>query len=181
VVILVKSAVLVVDMLRDFIKREFISPSRASRTIEAIKGLLERARNKGIPVIYVCDSHLPDDGEFKIWPKHAVQGTKGAEVIEELRPQKGDYVVKKRRYSGFYGTDLDLLLRELGIDTVIIVGVATHICVLHTAADAYFRGYRVIIPRDCVNAPTDEENEWGLKYMERMYGAIVEESERLGV
>ena len=178
---MVKSAVLVVDMLRDFIKREFISPSRASRTIEAIKGLLERARNKGIPVIYVCDSHLPDDGEFKIWPKHAVQGTKGAEVIEELRPQKGDYVVKKRRYSGFYGTDLDLLLRELGIDTVIIVGVATHICVLHTAADAYFRGYRVIIPRDCVNAPTDEENEWGLKYMERMYGAIVEESERLGV
>ena len=176
-----KAAVLVVDMLKDFVKPDFIPRSRISGTIDAIKRLLDRARAKGIPVVYVCDSHLPDDGEFKIWPRHAVQGTEGAEVIEELKPEEGDYVVRKRRYSGFYGTDLDLLLRELGVDTVIIVGVATHICVLHTAADAYFRGYRVVVPRDCVNAPTDEENEWGLRYIQRMYGAVVEESSRLEV
>jgi len=181
VVVLAKAAVLVVDMLKDFVKPEFIPRSRISGTIDAIKRLLDRARAKGVPVVYVCDSHLPDDGEFKIWPRHAVQGTEGAEVIEELKPREGDYIVKKRRYSGFYGTDLDLLLRELGVDTVIIVGVATHICVLHTAADAYFRGYRVFVPRDCVNAPTDEENDWGLRYIQRMYGAIVEESSRLEV
>ena len=174
-----RQAVLVVDMLKDFIKPGFIPPERASATVQAISRLLRRARAKGVPVVYVCDSHLPDDGEFRLWPRHAVRGTEGAEVVEELKPREGDYVVRKRRYSGFYGTDLDLLLRELGVDTVIIVGVATHICVLHTAADAYFRGYRIVVPRDCVNAPSDEDNEWGLRYMERMYGALVKWSEEL--
>ncbi|MEM2893885.1 MAG: isochorismatase family cysteine hydrolase [Candidatus Bathyarchaeia archaeon] len=170
---------LVIDMINDFVSGA-LGGERALRIIAPLRELLRRAREVRIPVIYVSDAHLPGiDREFELWPSHALEGSWGAEIIEELRPEAGDYNLKKRRYSAFYATGLDPLLRELGVDTVILTGLVTNICIQHTAADAFFRGYRVVIPRDCVEASTQDEQEAALRYMERIYGAKLVSSEEL--
>ena len=176
-----KPAILVIDMLNDFV-HGVLKVERAPRITPNIKRLLEHARRKGIPVIYTNDSHLPKvDREFKVWPEHAVAGSWGAEVIEELRPAEGDYIVRKRRYSAFYSTDLDLLLRELEVDTLILTGLVTDVCVQHTAADAFFRGYHIIVPRDCVDSLTEERHLSALEYMKNIYGCeVVSTDELLG-
>jgi len=91
----------------------------------------------------------------------------------------GDYHLYKRRYSAFYATGLDELLRELKIEAVILTGVLTNICIQHTAADAYYRGYKVIVPEDCVDALTNKEQADSLAFMKRMYGAEVTDSDKL--
>jgi len=166
-------AVLVVDMLNDFVKGA-LKCERAVKIIPNIRKLLEKAHEKKIPCIYVNDAHLPDiDKEFDVWGPHAVVGTEGAQVVEELKPKISDYIVSKRRYSGFYQTDLELLLRELKIDTLILTGIHTHICVQHTAYDGYLLGYKIIVPEDCVEASTEEEHKQGLNYMRIFYKATI--------
>ena len=122
--------------------------------------------------------HYPQDVEVvEKWGNHAIKGTKGAEVIPELKPAKKDYIVEKRTYSGFYETGLDPLLRSLykgdGVKTVVLGGLHTHMCVRHTAADAFFRGYRIIVAKDGVEAFTQEDHEQGLKYLENVYNAKI--------
>ncbi len=174
-----KTAVMVIDVINDFVTGALGSDSAAT-IVPRIRILLEHARRLGIPVIYVTDAHLPVvDREFEVWPRHAEKGSKGARVVEEIRPLEGDHHIKKRRYSCFYATGLDALLRELGVDTVVLTGLVTHICIQHTAADAFFRGYRVVVPEDSVQAPTEEVHEASLRYMEEIYGAKVTSSEAL--
>ncbi len=106
-------------------------------------------------------------------------GTKGAEVIEELKPAGGDYVLQKRRYSAFFGTHLDLLLRELKVDTLVLVGLVTNVCIQNTAADAFFRAYGVIVPEDCVGALSEEAQKSGIEYMKTIYGSEITNVEDL--
>lgn len=150
-------AVLVIDMLNDFVRETApLEVPKARDIIENIKEVTRENRKKDNLIIYVADRHREDDKEFQEYPKHAVKGTEGAEIIEELSPKEEDIVIEKRRFSAFYGTDLDLTLRENNIDELIITGILTNICVLYTTADARMRGYDVKIPKDCV-ATTDEE------------------------
>ena len=172
-------AVLIIDMLKDFVYGS-LKCDKAKTIIPNIKKLLKTARKHGVPIIYANDAHLPEiDLEFKKWGPHAIKGTEGAEVIDELKPQKSDFIIEKRRYSAFYETGLDMLLRELQVDTLILTGLATEICVKHTAADAFYRGYKIIVPKDCVATFKDEDHEWGLKYMERIYGAEITTSDEI--
>ena len=91
-----KYAIIVVDMLNDFVSGSIAHP-RIKHIIEPIKELCDKARAAGVPVIYANDSHTPEvDKEFKVWGPHAVEGTWGAEVIDELKPQKGDYIIPRR-------------------------------------------------------------------------------------
>jgi len=174
-----KPAIMVVDVINDFVSG-VLGSERAAKIVPNITRLLHHARDVGVPVVYVTDAHLPEgDREFDIWPSHAIEGSEGAKVVDTLRPEEGDHHVKKRRYSGFYATGLDALLRELGVDTLVLTGLVTNICVQHTAADAFFRGYRVIVPWDCVEAPTEEAQKTSLGYMEQMYGAEITSSEAL--
>jgi nicotinamidase-related amidase len=168
-------AVIIIDMLRDFVTGE-LKCERAQRIVPNLKRLVEAARKHNIPIIYSNDAHYPQDFEVvQKWGKHAIKGTKGAEVIPELKPSAKDYIVEKRVYSGFFETGLDPLLRSLyngeGVKTVILCGIHTHICVRHTAADAFFRGYKIIIAKDGVEAFTQEEHEQGLKYLQSVYNA----------
>jgi len=168
-----KMSVIVVDMLNDFVTGA-LKCERASRIIPNIQRLLDFARKKEIPVIYVSDAHLPRvDEELELWPPHAIVGTKGAEIVEELKPVEGDYTLQKRRYSAFYETGLDSLLRELKVDTVVLVGLVTNVCIQHTAADAFFRGYRIIVPEDCVEATTEEAQKTAIKYLKINYGCEI--------
>lgn len=153
------SALLVIDMLNDFIEDEgaLVVPG-AKRIVPRISQILADARSQGIAVIFITDSHREDDLEFNHWPAHAVSDTWGGLVVDELRPREGEYVIPKRRYSAFFGTDLDTYLRELGVRKLYLTGVLTNICVYATALDAAMRNYSVAVFKDAVaslSADTD--------------------------
>lgn len=171
-------AVILVDVQNDF----FTGPLKIKRVInitEPLQRLVVAARKNAVPVIYSLDAHYPQDVEVvRKWGSHAIKGTEGAQVIADLKPQEGkDYIVEKRTYSGFYETGLDPLLRSLykgeGVKTVVLGGLHTNMCIRHTSADAFFRGYQIIIAKDGVEAFTAEEHEQGLKYLEYVYNAKV--------
>jgi len=175
----VKTAVIVIDMINDFVSGAFKS-DRAAKIIPNIKALLAHARKQRVPIVYATDAHMPNvDPEFDVWGSHAVAGTWGAEIVEELKPKKGDFRVLKRKYSAFQGTDLDQLLRELKVDTVVLAGVVTDICIQHTAADAFFRGYKIIVPRNCVEAIDAPTQEAAIKYLRKAYGPEITTSKEL--
>lgn len=168
-----KTAVLVVDMLNDFVTGA-LKCERGLRVVPRLAKLLDGARANGVKVVYCNDAHVSGvDHELKLWGDHAIADTKGAEIVPELAAITGDYVVPKRRYSGFFGTDLDMLLRELGIDTVIMTGLHTHMCVRHTSADAYCYGYNVVVASDATDSFTQEDYDGGIKYLKEVYGADV--------
>ena len=174
-----KSAILVVDMLNDFVTGA-LKCDRGLAIVPKTAELLRAARAKNVPVIFCNDAHLKDiDHELKLWGDHAIAGTKGAEVIPELELCATDYVVPKRRYSGFFHTDLDLLLKELGVDTVILTGLHAHMCVRHTAADAYQLGYNIVVAKDATDSFTEEDYLYGIKYLKETYGAKVTDVDTL--
>jgi len=174
-----KTAVIVIDMINDFVTGVFKS-DRAAKIIPNIKALLDFARKHKVPVVYATDAHLPNvDPEFDVWGSHAVAGTWGAQIIDELKPHKGDFHVLKRKYSAFQGTDLDQLLRKSKVDTVVLTGVVTDICIQHTAADAFFRGYKIIVPKDCVEAVDAPTQEAAIKFLRKAYGPEITTSKEL--
>jgi len=165
-------AIVVIDMLHDFLYGN-LKCERALAIIPDLQKLLNFAREREILIVYVCDSHSPEDEEFKKWPPHAIKGTKGAEIIPELKPKEGDIVIEKTRYSGFYNTDLDTKLKEFGVKTLILTGILTDICVQHTAADAFFRNYKLIVPKETTETLSQERKEYSLRYMSDIYGAKI--------
>lgn len=176
-------AVIIIDMLNDFVTGE-LRTERADRTIQPLKKLVESAREHGIPVIYSNDAHYP--GDFEVvhkWGDHAIKGTSGAEVIPELQSKQKDFTIEKRTYSSFYETGLEPLMRSLyngaGVKTVILGGLHTNICVRHTSADAFFRGYKIIIAEDGVQAFTQEAHEDGLRYLKDVYNAEIKKVDEI--
>lgn len=173
-----RPAIILLDIQNDFVTGPF-QVKRAKNVIPPLQRLVVAARKNEVPVIYTVDAHYPQDVEAKQkWGIHAIKGTKGAEVIPELKSEEGkDYIVEKRTYSGFFETGLDPLLRSLyngeGVKTVVLGGLHTQLCVRHTAADAFFRGYRIVIAQDGVEAFTEEDQEQGLRYLENVYSAKI--------
>ncbi len=165
-------AVLVIDMLYDFLYGK-LACERCREIIPQVKVLIKEAREKNIPVIYVCDSHKKKDEEFNKWPEHAVEGTRGAEIIDELKPTEKDHVVKKTRYSCFYNTKLEKLLKKHGVGELILAGILTNICVQHTAADAFYRNHRTTVCRECTEALDEEAREKSLEFMKEMYNTKI--------
>jgi len=172
------SALLVTDMLNDFVHGA-LKCERAGTLIPVLQKLLAGARSTGVPIIYSNDAHLPVDVEMGVWGEHAMLGTEGAQVIDELAPQPGDFQIPKRTYSAFHGTGLDSVLRGLEVDRVLLTGVHTHICGLHTAADAFFRGFKIAVITDAINAFSAEDHARGLEYLEKIYGAEMLTSEQV--
>lgn len=164
-----KKSLLIVDMLYDFINPEGALPvPEGYKLVPFIKEKINEAKQQNYPVIYLCDSHLKNDPEFEIWPPHCVKGTKGAQVIKEISPSSEDIIVEKTTYSGFFGTELDTILNQEKIDSLIITGVVTNICILFTSADARMRGYEVIIPEKCVSALNENDQKFGLKQLQEV-------------
>lgn len=175
-----RTALIFVDMLNDFVRADgsLVVP-KAKELIPNQKKLLERARKLGFEILFLADNHMPNDPEFDIWPKHCVQGTYGAKVVDELAPLKSEKVIPKRRYSGFFGTDLDLTLREAGIKRIILVGVLTDICVMYTSAGASARNYEVIAVSDATASIKKENHEFALEHMKEVHNTIITTTERL--
>jgi len=146
----VSCAFIVVDML----KGSFADPDAplykmSRQIIPVIQGLLKGARQHNCPVIFACDSFLRGDFIFQgRMREHAIRGTEETKVISELAPHVGDTILEKRRFSAFFKTDLDQTLRLWGLETVIVMGVTTHVCVLTTALDAIAHDFQCVIVED---------------------------------
>lgn len=172
-----KTAVIVVDMQNDFVKPGGkLRVPTAEATVEPIKRLLNKARSAGARVFYTQDTHYEGDPEFSIWGDHVRYGTWGWRIIDELAPQPGDVVVQKTRYDGFYGTPLEDLLRVYGIEYTVITGTVANICVLHTAASAALRWFKVVVPIDAISALTEFDLHATLRQISWLYKGIVVKS-----
>lgn len=168
-------AILVIDMLNDFINGK-LRLEGVEKIVPNIQKLLDFARQHNIPIIYCNDSHLPEDRELKIWGKHAMKGTRGAQVIKELKPMPNDNVIIKNTYSAFFNTKLKDLLQSLyqgqGANSLIVTGIHTDICVKHTIFDAFVNGYDITVAEDGVKAlPLVDKRI--LKYMKEKYAIEV--------
>lgn len=175
------SALLVVDMLEGFLEpgHNLYCGDDARKVIPNIRHLIESEQAAGSKVFFICDNHDPDDLEFRLFPEHCVRGTDEARVIPELSGYEGD-VIPKRRYSAFFGTDLEERLAELKPEKIIICGVWTDICMMHTAADARNRDYTVEVPVDCVATFDPEAHVAALKHIETILGARLTEAATAG-
>jgi nicotinamidase-related amidase len=170
-----KKALIVVDMLNDFIDEN--GALYCGETVRAIvpfiRERIDRYRRQGAAVIYLRDAHDAHDKEFEKFPRHCVAGTWGSEVISALAPLAGEPVVNKKRYSGFYGTDLEKILLEKEIGAVEVVGVCTSICVMDTVGGLANRDYPVSVPVKGVADFDAEFHEFALKRMAQLYGARI--------
>jgi nicotinamidase-related amidase len=171
-------ALIVVDMLNDFVTGS-LKCDRAQRIIPHIKDLIEGFRKQKLPVIFANDSHFHSDFEMEKWGAHAIEGTEGAEVIPEFAPHEDDITVGKHVYSSFFETPLDSILRSRKVDTVVLTGLHTHLCVRHTAADAFFRGYKIMVPENGVDSFTEEDHKSGLAYLKEYYGAAITDAKSI--
>jgi nicotinamidase/pyrazinamidase len=144
-----RRALLVIDMIEDHLTpgRPLEVP-RARAIVPALQQRLVAARAAGIPVVYVVDSHAPDDPDYDVWPTHALEGSDGARVWPEIAPLAGEPVIPKRTYSAFHRSELESVLDRLGIDTLVLTGCATELGLLATATDALMRGFHVEVPPD---------------------------------
>ncbi len=169
-----KKALIIIDMLNDFVKDDApLKVPGIEKIIRPIKREIEKAKKNNFPVIYLCDSHDPDDPEFRIYPPHAVKNTGGAKVIAELRPQGSDIIIKKISLSGFYNTKLKEVLDKMEIGGVIITGCITNICVYFTAFEATVRGYGVDVVEDAVAAIKKEDHDCAIRQMKEVLKANI--------
>ena len=158
------TALVIIDMQNDFVRDEgTLQVEAAPATVPAIARLLELARESGMRVAFSQDTHDAGDPEFAIWPEHALRGTWGWEMIDELAPRDGELVVQKVRYDAFYGTELDHMLRLSGVQTILLCGTVANICVHYTAASAALRWYDVVIAKDTVSAVEPCDLEFSLR------------------
>lgn len=165
-----KCAILVIDLLGG-------SLGNLPILDEAVKNatlIINKAREKHIPVIFSNDAHIPGvDKELELWGEHGIKGSEAAKPLDIFNISEKDHIVPKRRYNGFFQTDLDLLLRELDVDTLITFGADTNICVLQTLAGAYYLGYKTIVPADACATFLIGTQENGLEYFSRCYDSRV--------
>ncbi len=169
-----KRAVLVLDMVHGFLEEgnPLYCGAQARGIIAPVMRLLQREAEQGTPIIFAVDQHLPDDPEFQRFPPHCLAGSSEAEVIPELS-RFADTVIGKRHFSAFVDTELSKLLEQQGVSTLVICGVCTDICVLHTAASAREMGYEVEVPADCVASFDALNHDFALRHMEKVLGVHV--------
>lgn len=177
-----ETALVIVDMQNDFAHPDgklFVPGSR--KTIPFIQKLLNKARENNMKIFFTQDWHTKYDPEFKIWGEHAVAGTWGSEIIDDLKPLENEFMIKKLRYDAFFGTPFDIYLRAFGIKTLIITGTVANICVLHTAGSAVLLGYDIIVPVDAVSGLTPFDCEAAFRQIDFLYKGKLVKTENIEI
>ena len=174
-------ALLLIDVINDFDFPEAAELVRhALPMAERIAVLKQRAKENGIPVVYVNDNFGRWRSDFAAQVTHCLSDNNpGKAVVKLLKPDRDDYFVLKPKHSGFFSTTLDTLLEYLGVTAVVLTGLATNICVLFTANDAYMRDLHIVVPADCVASNTREENDNALQQIKEVLKADIRESTKL--
>lgn len=179
-----RSAVVVIDLLKGFFKSNptLPDPLGAQRLFGVVRRLIDAGRECGVTIVFIKDNFLPEevghDKHFKIWGPHCVVGTPDADVVDELAPRPGDYQIQKKHYSGFNGTRLDAVLRELDIKRLYVTGAWTEACVQHTVIDAFYLNYEIFVIADGVSSPDQAAHEYALRYMQRYHRAEIVTSDQ---
>jgi nicotinamidase/pyrazinamidase len=171
---------IVVDVLNGFCKFGNLASPRCLAAVPRIREVVEKRKAAGDMLLFLADTHDPNDREFEVFPVHCVRGTPEAEVVDELKPLlKQGTLIRKRRYSGFFETNLEQVLRQAAPERVTVVGMCTDICVMHTVADLRNRDYRVFVPSEAVETfdapghPGDAVQEFALAHLRGVLGAEV--------
>ena len=193
-----ETALLLIDMQNDFLHEKGKAAvlgvwkfAKEAETIPNTRKMIEIARKNDIPVIYVKFVFRPDYadimglaqlslctlGKFIKEGEICKEGTWGAEYVDELKPEAGDYIVVKRRMGAFYNTDLETLLRGLGRRTLIICGVVTNFCVEATVRGAVDRDFDAIVLEDCTASESKEMQEFPMKAIFPMIGSVATSEE----
>ena len=170
-----KGCLIVIDMLRDFMEEGgalYCGPA-AREIIPRVSARVREYRGKGWPVIFTCDAHDPNDLEFGMFSPHAIRGTAGSEVIDDMEMKPQDHRVGKTRFSALYNTDLEGIIRREGVTELEVTGVCTSICVLFTVQGLRDRDYPVTVRRDCVADFDPEAHEFALRHMVKVLGVAV--------
>ncbi len=172
-----ENAILVIDMENDFVMPD--SPmcvKGAYATLPSIKKFLDFGRSKDWAIIYIYRIHRPSGIDAELFRRHffeegkpiCIAGTKGAEIPEEIAPQLGDIKVTKQRFSAFFGTDLDIILRGLGTQNIYLTGTQYPNCVRSTAVDGMSLDYNITVVTDCCSAASEEVAKANIYDMENM-------------
>ncbi len=176
------TALVIIDMQNDFVRDAgTLQVADAPGTVPAVRRLLDLARASGMRVVFSQDTHDPGDPEFAIWPAHALRGTWGWQMIDELAPGEGELVVQKVRYDAFYATELDHMLRIWNVKTIVLCGTVANICVHYTAASAALRWYDIVIARDAVSAVEPCDLEFSLRQTAWLFQGRITTSEGVAV
>lgn len=180
---MVKKALIVIDYTYDFVATDGkLTCGKPGQAIEKnICALIEQFVQKNDVVVFANDLHVANDPyhpESKLFPPHNIAGTKGRDLygsVQEIYETYKDRVISfdKTRYSAFAGTNLDILLRERSVEEVVLVGVCTDICVLHTAVDSYNLGYKITIPEQAVASFNESGHTWALGHFKACLGASI--------
>lgn len=168
-------ALFVIDMLNDFLRKDgtLYCGDSSRKIIPFVKEKIDKFHKNGDLVVFICDSHQENDSEFKVFPKHCLAGTQGAQIIDELAVDKKDKIVKKTRYSAFYRTELNHILEDNSVTEVHVVGVCTSICVMDTVGGLRNRDYKVIVHKDGVADFDEKAHQFSLERMKKTYGAKI--------
>jgi nicotinamidase-related amidase len=183
-----RAALIVIDMQQGYYQpfEQAGIPLMAgfAEQVERVVRVVDACRAAGVPVVFTQEVHRRDhvdfgrelDGEEGI---HCLEGDPGTDLVQELRPREGDYLITKRRYSAFFGTDLEILLRGLHVQTLLLVGGLTDVCVHYTFADAHQWNYHVRVLEDCVLGSTVQRHHAALSAMEYLQHGARRSSEEL--
>ena len=176
-------AMVLLDVINDL---EFEGAEKLQRYIlpmaKRLAELKHRAKQEKIPVIYVNDNYGKWQSDLnKLIDRCVKEDVRGKKLVELLRPDEDDYIVIKPKHSGFFSTNLEVLLKYLNAQTIILTGIAGDICVLFTANDAYMRDIGLFVPADCCASNEAEENERVLQLMERILKADIRPSTELNL
>ncbi|HEY1959771.1 MAG TPA: isochorismatase family cysteine hydrolase [Polyangiaceae bacterium] len=162
-----RRALVIVDMINDHLTPgRILEVPRARDIVPALAARIARARAEATPIVYVLDSHDPNDPDLEDWGEHAVEGSEGAQVWPPLAPTPDDRIVTKPSYSSFFQSDLEKVLEDLHVDTIELTGCSTETQLLATATDALQRGFVVEVPHALQAGTTAEAEEAALKTLQ---------------
>ncbi|HEX8679302.1 MAG TPA: isochorismatase family cysteine hydrolase [Chthoniobacterales bacterium] len=176
-----ENALLLIDVINDldFPEAEQMLP-HAREMAQKLVALKKRAREAGVPCIYVNDNFGKWKSDFRRTVEHCLrEDSRGREIVETLRPDEDDYFVLKPKHSGFFSTTLETLLNYVGAKRLILGGIAGNFCVLFTANDAYMRDFELLIPEDCCVSNTPRENDEALALMRKFLKADTRPSDQI--
>src|SRR5262245_53005696 len=165
------AALIIIDLLNDFFDRSPVLASQRGALVAATNRLARGMRSGGSPVLWVRQEFAPDLSDAFLDMRRrnlavTISGTPGCQLLSELEQAPGEVTIVKKRYSAFYGTDLEQRLSELRPKLLVIAGVNTHACVRMTILDAYQRDYEVIVATDCVTSYDPEHHDITIRYVE---------------
>lgn len=168
-------ALIVVDMVNDLVLGGSAEANRARDIIPAIKRMIDNARaDDDWLLVYCSDAHRADDRELSLCDRHAMAGTSGAQIVEQLAPQglEREVVIGKRWYGGFDGTELEDVLLDYDVSEVVLAGTRMESAIRHTAYGAYLAGFDVLVPVDAVCAGDGVDRDAVLAELKSLYGAV---------